>query len=291
MSGPIVDAHLHLYRTAAEGEAGKSGYGIWEYGERENVHFSAHPGDVASARAAMAAADADYVIVTNLHDIVRPGVPPADDLRAFNRWLCGVAAEDPRFVPFMAVDPNVMTIAEIIAHLEEMAAAGARGIKIHPPVQRLELRERTFWPILEACVRLDLAVVTHAGPSRDGSGIGTPESFRPLLEGLPDLRIWLAHMGGAAWRELPGIARDFPAVHFDLCEIIEWLGAPNAPTAAEMVELIRSVGPERVMMGSDFPWYDIDHTVDLVRGLPGLTSAEIDGILGANAVRFLRLGA
>ena len=47
--------------------------------------------------------------------------------------------------------------------------------------------------------------------------------------------------------------------------------------------------PPRVMMGSDFPWYDIDHTVGRVLALPGLSAEKMDDILGENAIRFFRL--
>jgi predicted TIM-barrel fold metal-dependent hydrolase len=290
MARRIVDAHVHLYRTAAEGEQGKVGYSIWEYGQKDDVHFSDHPGDVASAVRAMDDAGASVAVVANLLDVIRPGVAPGDDLKAFNTWLCDVAERDPRFYPLIALDPSHLSVDENVAHLEEMVADhGAKGIKLHPPLQRLDFSNRSMWPIFEACQRLGVVVVSHAGPSRDGSGIGEPASFRPVLDAFPDLRIYLAHMGGAAWRQLAAIARDYPQVRFDLCEIIEWLGAPNAPTAEEMVELIREVGPERVMMGSDFPWYDIDHTVEQVLRLPGLTAQEQDGILGENAIRFFEL--
>lgn len=63
----------------------------------------------------------------------------------------------------------------------------------------------------------------------------------------------------------------------------------QAPTREEIAEVIRTVGPDRVMMGSDFPWCDIDHTVDVVLDLPGLTSAEKHAIIGENAARFFQL--
>src|SRR3989304_47800 len=68
-----------------------------------------------------------------------------------------------------------------------------------------------------------------------------------------------------------------PTVSFGRCEVSEWLGAPTAPSPAQMTDLIRAVGPQRVMMGSDFPWYDIDHTVGRVLELPGLSAEEKDG--------------
>jgi predicted TIM-barrel fold metal-dependent hydrolase len=279
-----------MYRTKEEGEAGKVGYEIWEYGEREEpIHFSAGSGDPQSVIEAMDAAGCSVAVITNFHDLPRPDVPARDDLVAFNRWLLDLAKSEPRFYPLVAVDPSTMSVADNVAHLEAMVGDGAKGIKIHPPVQHLELGDRSIWPLFDACIGLDLAVVSHSGPSRDGSGRGTPESFRPLLEARPRLRIVLAHMGGQSWRQLPVIARDFPSVMFDLCEIVEWLGASRAPTRDDFVALIREVGPDRVMMGSDFPWYDIDHTVELVMGLPGLSSDEKAAIVGENAARFFGL--
>jgi predicted TIM-barrel fold metal-dependent hydrolase len=287
----IIDTHFHLYRNAAEGEAGKAGYEIWEYGPNDQVRFSARPGDYASAVDALESSGTSHAVVTNLLDVVRPGVAPADDLVDFNHWLCDeIAARDPRFIPLIGVDPNYLSVADNVAHLELMARDhGAQGIKLHPPLQRLDFEDRAIWPIIETCARLDLAIVSHSGPSRDGSGRGEPDSFRPILSAFPTLRIVLAHMGGATWRQLPGVARDFSHVQFDLCEIVEQTGAPRAPSTEELSALIREVGPGRVMMGSDFPWYDIDHTIDLVLGLPGLSTHEKHGILGANAARFFRL--
>lgn len=292
MTSPlIVDTHLHLYRTAEEGEASKSGYEIWEYGPNPNARFSTRPGDYASAVDALETSGASYAVVTNLLDTLHPGVSPGEDLIAFNRWLCDeIAATDSRFIPLIGIDPNYMTVDENVAHLEEMVSDhGARGIKLHPPLQRLDFANEAIWPIIETCSRLDIVIVSHAGPSRDGSGLGEPERFRPILDAFPGLRIVLAHMGGAAWRQLPAIARDYPHVYFDLCEIVEQLDAPRAPSADELTHLIREVGVERVMMGSDFPWYDIDSTIGRVKALPGLSEAERDLILGANAARFFRL--
>jgi len=66
-------------------------------------------------------------------------------------------------------------------------------------------------------------------------------------------------------------------------------GAPNAPTDEDLARMIREIGPERVMLGTDFPWYDLDRTVDLVMRLPVLSTGEKEQILGANAVGLLGL--
>jgi predicted TIM-barrel fold metal-dependent hydrolase len=111
----------------------------------------------------------------------------------------------------------------------------------------------------------------------------------------------LAHLGGAAWRETAAVAEAFPHALFDLCEIVAWTGATggarpahdgwgDAPSVEELVALIRAVGVERVLFGSDFPWYDPVDTVAEVEALPGLGAAEREAILGGNAARVLGVG-
>jgi predicted TIM-barrel fold metal-dependent hydrolase len=277
-----------MYRSAEEGRRAKENYVIWEYGKRADIAFSDEPGDLGSTLAALRASDIDLAIVVNLHDTPTPGVDLDQDLVAYNRFLCDSAAHHPELVPFIAVDPATLGMDETIAHIREMVVKhGARGIKLHPPAERFDPSADSNWRIFETCRDLGIGIVSHAGPSPTGPQYGEPNAYRPLLTAFPDLLISLAHLGGAAWRQTAELARDFPSIYFDLCEVIEWTGATRAPTKEELVDLIRAVGADRVMMGSDFPWYDISHTVGLVRALPNLTDAEKQGILGANALRFL----
>ena len=53
--------------------------------------------------------------------------------------------------------------------------------------------------------------------------------------------------------------------------------------------MIIDIGPERVMMGSDFPWYDLDHSIERVFSLPLLSQEQKKRIIGANAVDILGL--
>jgi uncharacterized protein len=295
MSVPvIVDSHIHVYRSKGEGRQAKQGYEIWEYGPGGNPRLADWSGDEEEAVAAMTAADVDYAVVTNMLDRVPVDADAGDELVAFNEWLCDLARRRPQFIPLLAVDPGCLPVPELVSHIRHMVwERGATGIKLHPPVHRLNLGDEGLWPIFELCQDLDLRIVSHSGPSRAGHQYGEPNAFRPLLDAFPRLRLVMAHLGGAAWRQIPRIAEEYPDVYFDCCEIIEWTGAARAPSGHELSELIRAIGPGRVMMGSDFPWYDMGRTIDLVRGLPDLSDAEREGIVGANAVRFfgLRVGA
>jgi uncharacterized protein len=306
MSVPLVDVHVHVLPT--ENDPIRDGYEIWEYGAKDGVVFCDARGTVADVDGAVAEAGFAHVVAVNLFaaDLVREQALSAlgadahpdaaasveesmpDRLRGFNRWICDVARARPWMTPFVAVDPHVLPGEAGAAHLREMAElGGARGIKIHPAVQRFRPDDARMTAIYRQCSELGLAVLSHSGASHGPIEWAEPAAFAPVLQQHPGLKLILAHLGGGRWTQTAELAAAFPQVSFDLCEVIEWTGAPGAPTDHQLVELIREVGAERVVMGSDYPWYDLRHTVERVHALPGLTDVEREGILGRNAARIL----
>jgi predicted TIM-barrel fold metal-dependent hydrolase len=204
-----------------------------------------------------------------------------------NLWACELNKKHPQIVPFIGVDPWVLSSNEMEAHLRDMAKRhNARGVKVHPVVQRFYMHDARMMPIWSACEELGLPIMAHSGPAQGGEQYAEPRAYKNVLEAFPQLKIVLAHMGGASWRQLPEVS-SYQNAYYDICEIIEWTGASNGPTKTELARLIKKVGPERVMMGSDFPWYDIDHTIEVLMSLPLLSKEEKEAILGANAVRIL----
>jgi predicted TIM-barrel fold metal-dependent hydrolase len=314
MTGPpLVDVHMHLYQTKASGEWWKAGYEIFEYGPKEGVGFSRYSGDVDDAVTALAEAGFAHGVAVNLFgmELFRleaiDALPPDQDaaaraaaveeieatlperMRAYNRWLVDAVASIPEITPFVAVDPWALSPQDNVAHLREMAGRGARGIKLHPVVQRFEPDDERMHPIYRACQEMGMVVLSHTGSAKGGDVFAEPAGFAPVLSAFPTLKVVLAHVGGGAWRQTAQLADAFPQVSFDLCEIIEWTGAPNAPTDRDLAGLIARIGPERVMLGTDFPWYDLQRTARLVMDLPDLPRAEKEAILGENAARILEL--
>jgi hypothetical protein len=213
----------------------------------------------------------------------------AERFRASNRWLVDALDAIPSLTPYVGVDPWALEPEQNVEHLREMAERGARGIKLHPVAQRFEPNDARMHPVYDACEELGLAVLSHTGSAKGGEAFAEPAAFADMLARHPRLKVILAHLGGGSWQQTLALARAFPEVAFDLCEIIEWTGAPGAPTDEDLARMIREIGPGRVMLGTDFPWYDLDRTVELVMRLPLLATAEKEDILGANAVRILGL--
>ena len=315
MASPIlVDAHLHIYRSREWGLRRLTGYNIGEYGPKEDVESADTTGSAEDALKDIAEAGFHRVVVANLfaedqaRDFAIFHLDPnltdtqrADAIieienstptlfREYNYWACDLAADNEVLVPFVAVDPNALPGDEGATHLHELVESrGAKGVKVHPVLQDLDLSDPRMWPIYHACQDMGLPFLSHSGPAADGRPYAEPHAFAPVLEAFPRMKFIVAHMGGASWEQTLEIARAYPNAYFDSCEIIEWTGAPNAPTDEQLAQLIRDVGPDRVMMGSDYPWYGLTHSVERIMELPILTNTEKDAILGANAMEVLGL--
>ena len=110
-----------------------------------------------------------------------------------------------------------------------------------------------------------------------------------MLDSFPQLRVVIAHLGGGSWIQTLDIAKAYPNTFFDCCEIVAWTQSENGPTEQQLAQLIRDIGSSRVMMCADFPWYDLDYSIDRVFSLPILSIEEKERIIGANAVDILGL--
>lgn len=300
MAGPlIVDTHAHAFDTAADASALVDGYAPEEYGPAPGrIQPPAQPGTIDGLLAAMAAAGVSRAVLlhTWLGGLERLAHPESTEdehaakLAAQNRHVCAIAQRHPALVAFVAVDMRDTRGARLHGELEELRSLGARGVKVHPSLERVAVDDPSAAHIWTVCADLGLPVVAHGGQTHHSSvHHAEPRRFAGLLRARPDLRTVVAHVGGAEWRSAPSLADACPNVAFDLCEIIQYVGAPHAPTLAEFGRLVSDIGSDRVLFGTDFPWYGLDDTVDRVMAIPGLSADEKEGILGRNAESFLRL--
>jgi hypothetical protein len=248
LDSPIIDIHIHLYRTSEQGHRGKEEYEIWEYGEKD-MTLSRFGGSPEEALTAIEESGAERAVVVNLCSqsslmeegkLGLPGDLTTDQregavkeiassldtmLKDSNQWVCCLAREHPELIPFVGVDPGILSPEEMEAHVREMAQNhGAKGVKVHPVSQGFYMHDPRMSGVWRACVELDLPVMTHVGPAKSGGQYSTPLAFAPVMETFPGLRLVMAHMGGGSWRQLPEFAEAHPSAYYDICEIIEWTG-------------------------------------------------------------------
>jgi predicted TIM-barrel fold metal-dependent hydrolase len=301
-----IDTHVHIYADPERGRYEIENFPIVEYGEMAEIPLAGVGGSREDALEMLAAADVDYATVLGSYEV--PGYPdlpegrrhwPAepvyaqyrDDLVAYNRWVCEMASTDARLLPFVSANPAVMTSDDARAHLgQAFGDWGARGLKLHPIGIRTYPDDPGLEGVYDACIGAGVPLVFHSGPDTRGRGFSAPAVFGELAAARPELKLVLAHLGGGSWRETLAVAEAFPHLMYDLSEIVIWIGATAGPSAAEVADLIRAIGVERVVTGSDFPWYTFATTAEAVHDLPGFSDAERALLLGENAARLLRLG-
>jgi uncharacterized protein len=301
----IVDVHTHTYPRAEIGRQALEGDG-----------WSPYAGTTPELREAMARGGIATAVMANLTPIpdmreaalarlpatlsaaerAEAEARVADELRSRlvrrNRWTLDVAAGDPALLAFVGLDPSVMNPGQMRDELEACAEAGARGVKLHPIVQRLDPATATLWPVYELCQELGLPLLFHSGflGRSAWNALARPRAFADVLEGFPHLRIVLAHLGRGHFEEAVELAARFPQVAFDTCAVVTAAAVPWRLPDDEAVALLRRLGVERVCFGSDYPWFDPAADAARVAALPGLGDGERAAILGDNARRLLEGG-
>jgi aminocarboxymuconate-semialdehyde decarboxylase len=235
--------------------------------------------------------------------------------RVFNDACAEVHLKYPnRFVAMATVPMQAPELA-----VEELVRAaklpGIRGLYMATHVNGKNLDEKEFWPVYEKCEALGLPIFLHptapVGRERTrkyhlGNFIGNPTEtgiaaaslvFGGVMDDFPKLDVMLPHAGGI-FPSLIGRMDHGTTVRKECKHMTKppssYLRRFHYDTITHsdsiLMNLIRQVGADRVVMGSDCP-ADMSYTrpVDVVERLGELPEAERDDILGGNAARLLKL--
>ena len=183
-----------------------------------------------------------------------------------NEWLLRVCARRPdRLIPCVSINPQRR---DALDELEKCAAAGARVVKIHPPIQAVDPGERRFAPFYRRCAERRVLVLVHTGAEHAAAIVGTQHcSPARLATALEEGCVAIAAHSGMAnffdpedfFADLLHMVRRYPRFY---CETAV-LGA-----AARFRALPRLLAePEivaRLLHASDFPFPSNALTRELV---------------------------
>jgi hypothetical protein len=208
------------------------------------------------------------------------GLPFGDDL--CERWMTAIdaAGAGERLLRAASVHPRD---PQRIAKLERYAAAGARALKLHPTMQRFYPDDPDVMEIYQACERLGLAVVFHAGRAgiepEATHRYTLPRHFEGALAGFPEVDFVLGHAG----------ARDAAAaLPLALRYENAWLGI-HGQGVTTLREMLDATGGERMLYGSDWPFYHLAATLAKVLIVTEGRPEQRVALLRGNAERLLSL--
>ncbi len=157
-------------------------------------------------------------------------------------------AGEPRVVFYCSVHPDDPRAEEKIrAHL----LAGAQGLKVHPQMQNVPVDSERMLRFLSRWRELSGArpVVFHTGFNgfepkgrRENAAI---ERFGPALEALAPCPVVLGHAAMNKFQNAVDHALRYPHVYLEV----------GGQPPASLQEMIRRMGDDRILFGSDWPVY------------------------------------
>jgi len=182
-----------------------------------------------------------------------------------------------RFIPFFNVHPRYEKEAA-----EEIAKCagdwGWRGLKLHPQYQMYQANSSQAKKAIERASRYGCVVLYHSGDS-DVGALCSPSKIADVAGEFPETTIIMGHMGVTDWPEAIEVARLHKNLILDATSCIINYGVLEY--AAEYV------GKERIIFGSDFPFYPFELLLSKIR------DSELDdetkkAVLGENMLRIMK---
>ncbi len=259
----IIDVHAHVFPDEIAKKATES---VCAFYGLQNCHAGTLDGLLKAHEAA-------GISRACIHSVA---VTP-QSIASINRFIAASAQAHPdRLAGFAAIHPDA---PDFSALLNEAGAAGLKGFKIHPDMQKFALDEPKAMEMF-AALEGRFPVIIHTGDSR--FAYSHPGQMKKVLEAFPDLTCICAHLGGwSEWGDACRMLAPFENAYVDTSSSLYALDPEEA------VRIIRCYSRERVLFGTDYPMWEPAEEVRRFLSLC-LTDGERENILYRNAEALLQ---
>ena len=164
-----------------------------------------------------------------------------------------------------------------VAEIARMAThPGIKGLKLHPSLHGYHFADHGLLdPVFAACREHGLAILVNA---LDDAFV-TPLAIEEISRGFPEVPVLIAHMG-AVWNvpEACIVAARNPQIFLET----------SATLLADVRVAHRRVGPEKIVMGTEYPGSDFDlERLKIAKAIP--EDADRALVEGGNLQRILEL--
>lgn len=257
----IIDAHAHIFpdKIADRAADGISGF----YGMK--VRYNGSLGELFS--------EGDAAGVTKY--LVQSVATVPEQVTAINNFISESVKKYPdKLIGFGAMHPDFPDIA---GETERIISLGLRGIKLHSDFQRFDIDDPKAFPIYEAAEGR-LPILFHVGDNR--YEYSSPRKLLNVVKQFPRLTVIGAHLAGwSRWDEAAGLFAH-SGIYADCSSTLYAMSPEHA------AGLIRNIGVDKVLWGTDYPMWDAKEELERFYRLP-LTTEEQEMILYKNALRLL----
>ena len=205
--------------------------------------------------------------------------------RSHNDKLIALSKENPKIIPICSVHPYDGDSA--INELKRIKSKGVKFIKLHPLVQNFDVYDKRVIRLGQEAGKLDIILLI------DNATIFTPDNKEGLLNlalECPDTKFIFAHLGAVEfrfWSILGFLNRTEMYKHniyFDISGTVTLM--EDSPVEDEFIWTMRTIGIDKILLGSDFPQWSLEETLDAFKKLD-LTEEEKRLIKYKNALKLM----
>jgi len=193
-----------------------------------------------------------------------------------NEYINNCAKKYPdRIVPFLCIklwEDNQLNV--IRKYVEEYKFL---GIKLHPTLQGFAMDDiKLLVKLFEYCKNKGLLVTAHGAGD---SPFNMPYQFEEIANAFPEVNIIMAHSGFMwACNQAIKVAKRNKNIYLDMT-------ATGSNTVREAIE---EIGAEKIVMGSDYPFTDVE--VEIIKiDLAVSDRSKKRLILGENILNLLKI--
>lgn len=262
----IIDFHTHAFEDSLAAKA-------IPFLEKEGNIQAATDGRIAGLLASMDRAGIDRSVVCPI--ATRPS--HFDGIR---RWARDIRASQPRIEMLLSIHPDD---PDALAHADETADEGFKGVKFHPYYQKFILDDPRLFPLYERLAERGLFAVFHTGfdMAYPFDRVADPVRARHVIDALPGFKFVATHLGG--WRDWEESRQHLIGQPI----YIETSYCLHEMPAEEARAMILAHPADRILFGTDSPWSDQSEELARWRAL-GLPEDRLAAALGGNAARLLQ---
>lgn len=186
-----------------------------------------------------------------------------------------------RFYPVCSVHPS--DGQDALDEIDRIVDAGAKCLKLHPNTQSFDVADPSVEKVVRRAAEKGLPVLFDAYSPFDAD---QPGKFVMLAMNVPDARIILAHAHGAHFLDLIvyEILARYPWWKRNVWVDISATGPllSGSPFAEQFLWVLRKVGVDRLLFGSDYPMDKPRKAVEAIVNL-GFDAEELHRIFFQNA--------
>jgi uncharacterized protein len=221
--------------------------------------------------------------------------------------VSGVSETNNQFLKMVGGEPDLFTAGAIHPcdpkqdeELEKLGDCGVHALKLSSFTQKFDLdseeNQRLFMKIADRNLRhgrnffvvLDTFYRADRFFNASRNFVTTPEKLGRLAAQFPEINFVAAHMGG--------LAAPFDEIEKHLAPrsnlFLDTSNAAHMLSREEFIRLMTDHGPDRILFGTDWPWFSHKDEAAFIRELlkeSGFTQREQAKIFGENIARLLSL--